>query len=247
MRLNMVFGLFSKEKGLQRTIDRALNKLAQQQDRWGALEALLKDGSDEALYGLCRRFSIVSNKSSEDEAEKAWVESALVGKGEQALPAVRRYLKNHAQLSYALKVLGQIVPRAQVLEVIDELFAAEPPGYARDPERKLDILRYLGEWSGGTDDDMAPRLIPYLKDHAEDVRYFAAEALARVSPELIGDALIAALTNPEEEAGRFKRRLCELIIEKKLPLGDAADRVKGALTGPALQGFSVKNGQLVGR
>jgi len=243
----MVFGLFSKEKGLQRTIDKALNKLSQQPDRWGALEALRKDGSDEALYGLCRRFSVVSNKASEDEAEKAWVEESLIAKGEIALPAVRRYLKNHAQLSYALKVLGQIVSRDQVLEVIDELFAAEPPGYTRDPERKLDILRFLGEWGGGAGDDMAPRLIPYLKDHAEDVRYFAAEALSRLPTALIGDALIAALTNPEEEAGRFKRRLCELIIEKQAPLGDAADRVKAALVGPALQGFSVKAGALVGR
>ncbi len=243
----MVFGLFSKEKGLQRTIDRALNKLAQQADRWGALEALRKDGSDEALYGLCRRFAIVSNKASEDEAEKAWVEETLVAKGEAALPAVRRYLKNHALLSFALKVLGQIVPRDQVLEVVDELFAAEPPGYTRDPERKLDLLRWLGEWNGGAQDDMAPRLVPYLKDHAEDVRYFAAEALTRLPAELYGPALIDALTNPEEEAGRFKRRLCEIIIEKKVALGDAADRVKGALTGPALSGFSVKNGLLAGR
>ncbi len=30
----MVFGLFSKEKGLQRTIARATNKLSQQADRW---------------------------------------------------------------------------------------------------------------------------------------------------------------------------------------------------------------------
>lgn len=243
----MVFGLFSKEKGLQRTIDRAINKLAQQPDRWGALEALRKDGSEDALYGLCRRFSVVSMKASEDEAEKAWVEEVLVGKGEIAFPAVRRYIKNHAQLSYALKVLGQIVPRDKVLEVVDEVLAAEPPGYARDPERKLDLLRWLHEWSGGGEADIAPRLIPYLKDHAEDVRYFAAEGLTRLPGELYGDALIAALTNPEEEAGRFKRRLCEIIIEQKIPLGDAADRVKAALTGPALQGFSVKNGQLTGK
>ena len=243
----MVFGLFSKEKSLQRTIERAINKLAQQPDRWGALEALRKDGSEEALYGLCRRFSVVSMKASEDEAEKAWVEEVLVGKGEVAFAAIRRYLKNNAQRSYALKVLGQIVPRDKVLGVVDELFADEPPGYTRDPEPKLDLLRWLNEWSGAANDDMVPRLSPYLKDHSEDVRYFAAEGLARYSTDLIGAALIEALVNPEEEAGRFKRRLCELIIEKKIPLGDAAERVKGSLTGPALSGFSVKNGALVGK
>jgi HEAT repeat protein len=243
----MVFGLFSKEKALQRVIERAINKLAQQPDRWGALEALRKDGSEEAIYGLCKRFSIVSMKASEDEAEKAWTEETLVAMGPTAFAPIRRYLKQHAQLSYALKVLGQIVPRDKVLEVVDELFDDEPPGYTRDPERKLDLLRFLHEWSGGAHDDMAPRLIPYLKDHAEDVRYAAADGLSRLPGELFGDALIAALTNPEEEAGRFKRRLCEILIEKKVPLGAAADRVKAALTGPALQGFAVKNGQLVAK
>jgi hypothetical protein len=243
----MVFGLFSKDKSLQRTIDKALNKLAQQPDRWSAMEALRKEGTEEALYGLCRRFSIVSNKASEDEQEKQWVEEVLVGKGEAALGAIRKYLKNHAQLSFALKVLGQIVPRDRALGVIDEILASEPPGYARDPERKLDVLRWLHEWSGGTGDDIVPRAAPYLKDHAEDVRYFAAEALLRSDFKLVAPYLIDALTNPEEEAGRLKRRLAEILAEHKAPLGDATDKVKASLHGPALQGFAVKDGAIVAR
>ncbi len=209
------------------------------------MEALRKEGTDEALYGLCRRFSVVSNKSSEDEQEKQWVEEVLVGKGEVALGAIRRYLKNHAQLSFALKVLGQIVPRDKALEVVDELLAAEPPGYARDPERKLDVLRWLHEWSGGSGDDLVPRVAPYLKDHAEDVRYFAAEALLRSDFKLVAPHLIAALINPEEEAGRLKRRLAEILAEHKAPLGDATEAVRGALHGPALQGFVVKDATIV--
>ena len=50
----MVFGLFSKEKSLQRTIERATNKLAQQADRWGALEKLREDGTDEVMRGWLR-------------------------------------------------------------------------------------------------------------------------------------------------------------------------------------------------
>jgi hypothetical protein len=242
----MVFGLFSKEKALQRTIDRATNKLAQQPDRWGAMETLRDNGSSEALYGLCKRFSIVSLKGSEDEQEKAWVAEVLIGKGEVALEAVRRYLKKHAQLSYALKVLGEIVPRDKALEVADELLADEPPGYTRDAERKLDIIKWLGEWSGGVGPDMVGRLAPYLKDHSEDVRYFAAESLARLDQwDEIGPSLIEALINPEEEAGRFKRRLAELLAEHQVPLGDQADKVKAALTGPALSTVAVKDGKII--
>jgi len=74
----MVFGLFSKKTGLQRTIEKATNKLAQQQDRWPALERLRDDGSEEALLGLCKRFGITSLKGVEDEQEKTWVVDTLV-------------------------------------------------------------------------------------------------------------------------------------------------------------------------
>jgi HEAT repeat protein len=246
-RRNMVFGLFSKEKSLQRTIDKATNKLAQQADRWSALENLRKDGSEEALYGLTRRFSIVSQKSSEDEQEKQWVVDALVEKGEVAIGPVRRYLKNHAQLAFALQVLGKIVPKERALEVIDELFESEAPGYTRDPERRLDLIKWLSEWPKATAADVVPRLVPYLKDHSEDVRYFAAEGLARHSMDEAAPRLIEALVNPEEEAGRFKRRLAELLAEHKVPLAGHADAVKGALSGPAMSAFSVKDGKLVQR
>jgi HEAT repeat protein len=241
----MVFGLFSKEKALQRTIEKATNKLAQQPDRWGAMEQLRDNGSEAALYGLCKRWAIVSMKGSEDEQEKNWVVDVMVGKGEGALAPVRRYMKNHAQLSYALKVLGQIVDRDGVLEVIDELLDDEAPGYTRDPERRLDIIKWLGEWSGGAEDDMIPRLAPYLKDHSEDVRYFAADALARIGIDKVSAHLIEALTNPEEEAGRFKRHLADLLAQGGVGLGDAAEKVKAALTGPALQAFVVKDGKIV--
>ena len=242
----MVFGLFSKEKSLQRTIAKATNKLAQQPDRWSAMERLRDEGSEEALYGLCRRFSIVSHKSSEDEQEKSWAVDALVAKGEVAIGPVRRYLKNHAQLAFALQVLGRIVPKERALQVIDELFESEPPGYTRDPERRLDLIKWLGEWSGATADDVFPRLLPYLKDHSEDVRYFAAEALAHRDLPRVAPALLDALVNPEEEAGRFKRLLAEQLAAAKHPLGDRADAAKQVLlASPATSQFTVKDGRVV--
>ena len=240
----MVFGLFSKEKALQRTIEKATNKLAQQPDRWGAMEQLRDNGSAEALHGLCKRWTFVSLKGSEDEQEKNWVVDVLVAKGEAALAPLRRFMKNHAQLSYALKVLGQIVDHEKALEVIDEILESEEPGYTRDPERRLDVIKWVGEWSGGAGEDMIERLAPYLKDHSEDVRYFAAEGLARIGVDKVSSYLIEALINPEEEAGRFKRQLAEILAEGKIALGDKADKVKAALTGPALQGFTVKDGRI---
>lgn len=239
----MVFGLFSKEKSLQRTISRATNKLAQQADRFPALESLVADGSEEALYGLCKRFSITSSKSVEDEQEKAWVVDSLVAKGESALPALRRFIKSAEILSFPLRVLERIADKAKVLEVVDEVLASEPPGYVRHPERRIDLVRWLSEWQGGSSDEIAKRLLPYLADFDENVRFAVIEGLAQHDAPEVHEPLVLALIRPEEESGRIRRRLVEVLAEKKIPLGDHADAVSGVLQGP-LSAFAVDGGVL---
>jgi hypothetical protein len=242
----MVFGLFSKEKSLQRTIDKATNKLAQQADRWGAMERLRDDGSEAALYGLCRRFGITSSRGVEDEQEKNWVVDVLVEKGAMVLPPLRRYMTNAEQLSFPLRVLERIVPPPKVLEVVDELLAREKPGYTRHPERRQDLINWLREWSAISDEDLIGRLVPYLADFDENVRFATIEALATRDPAKYGAHLVAALVRPEEESGRIKLRIAQVLAEKKIPLGDHAEQVAGGLTG-TISSFAVKNGVLVER
>src|SRR5690349_3474529 len=192
----MVFGLFSKEKSLQRTIDKATNKLAQQADRWGAMERLKDDGSEAALYGLCKRFGITSMKGVEDEQEKNWVVETLVGFGVRSLAPVIRYMKSAEQLAFPLKVLERIADRAKVLEVADDLFKSEPPGYVRMPERRIDLLRWVSEWKPITDEELVARLTPYVADFDENSRFAAIDGMTGRDPALIGPPLIAALTRP---------------------------------------------------
>ena len=240
----MVFGLFSKEKTLQRTIDKATNKLAQQQDRWGALEALKKDGSDEALFGLCKRFGITSMKGIEDEQEKDWVVDVLTSRGDGALGPLRRYMKNAEQLAFPLRVLERIAPREKVLEVVDELFKSEPPGYVRMPERRIDLMRWLAEWKPGTDDDVIPRLAPYVADFDENSRFTAIDGLGHKDPVKIAPILITALLRQDEESGRIRRTIVEILEKTKAPLGDKADDVAKVIAGggPLASDFKVAGG-----
>jgi hypothetical protein len=240
----MVFGLFSKEKSLQRTIEKATNKLAQSADRWGAMEKLRDDGSEEALLGLCKRFGITSTKSVEDEQEKSWVVDTLVGVGDVALPALRRYMKGAPNLAFQLKALERIADKPKALAAVDELLALEEPGYTRDPDRRLDIIRWLTEWTPATSDDVVPRIAPYLADFDENVRYAAVDGLAHHDMAQVGPRLVAALVRPEEESGRVKRRLAELIAEHKVSLGEHTAKIPGLLVGP-VAGFRVQGDLLV--
>ncbi len=238
----MVFGLFSKEKALKKTIEKATNKLAQQPDRWGALEKLKDDGTEGALLGLCRRFSITSMKGVEDEAEKLWVVDTLVGKGEAALAPLVHYMKTAEQLAFPLRVLERIASRDKVLEVADQLFASEPPGYVRMPERRIDLLRWFSEWKPATDDEVVARFTPHVTDFDENVRFVAIDGMATRDPAKIAPPLIAALLRPEEESGRIKRTIVEVLEKCQAPLGADAPRVAAVLTSPLGDSFKVDGG-----
>jgi hypothetical protein len=238
----MVFGLFSKEKGLQKTIEKATNKLAQQPDRWAALEKLRDDGTDDALFGLCKRWGVTSYKGVEDEQEKNWVVETLVGFGARSLAPVIRYMKSADQLAFPLKVLERVADRTKVLEVADQLIASEPPGYVRMPERRIDLIRWLTEWKPITDDELVARITPYVADFDENSRFAAIDGMSGRDPAKIGPPLIAALIRPEEESGRIKRTIVEVLEKSKAPLGDQAGAVAAALTGPLAEDFKVEKG-----
>lgn len=240
----MVFGLFSKERSLQKTIEKATNKLAQQPDRWAALEKLRDDGSEEALFGLCKRFGVTSMKGVEDEQEKNWVVDVLVQKGGSALAPLRRYMKSANQLSFPLRVLERIADHDKVLEVADELFASEPPGYARFPERRIDLLKWFTEWKDATEDEVISRVVPYLTDFDENVRFTAIDGLSTRDPKKIAGPLIDALVRPEEESGRIRRTIVEVLERTKAPLGERAKDVAAMLTGPLGDEYTV-DGELV--
>jgi hypothetical protein len=238
----MVFGLFSKEKSLEKTIAKATNKLSQQVDRWAALEKLKETGTEEALLGLCKRFGITSMKGVEDETEKNWVVDTLVAVGPAALPPLVRYMGKAEQLAFPLRVLERIAAPEKVLEVADALFASEPPGYVRIPERRIDLIRWFSEWKPATDDQVVTRLSPYVGDFDENSRFAAIDGMAGRDPAKIGPPLIAALIRPEEESGRIKRTIVEVLEKSQAPLGEHADAVAAVLTGPLADDFKVEKG-----
>lgn len=244
-----LFDLFSKEaraKGaLERAIAKVTNKFAQSPDRFAAMEKLRDDGSDEALYGLCRRFSFKYDKTIEDEQEKEWALHALVGKGEAAIPAVRRYLKEAESISWAFKVLEGIAGPEQLLPIIDEVVAREEPGYTRDPGRKLELLTVLGEWHGAPKAEVARRIVPYLADFDQNVRFQAIEALSHQADEAVGKAaLLDAMLRPEEEARRIKMRAAEVLAAEGWTVTERKEQV-AALLENDLRDFGMHHDKLV--
>lgn len=263
----MVFGLFSKERALQKTIEKATNKLAQQQDRWGALERLREEGSEEALFGLTKRWGVTSLKGVEDEVEKNWVVDVLVERGnaypaavdgqtteqrdagrkenqERVTAALVRFIKSSTELSlsYPLRVLEKVADHDKVIPIVDDIFKSEPPGYARFPDRRIDLIKWFSEWTGASEDEVIPRVTPYLKDFDENVRFTAIDGLSHHSTDKIAALLIEAILRPEEESGRIRRTIVEVLERKKVPLGARAQEVAALLKGPLAEDFKIEAG-----
>jgi hypothetical protein len=246
-----IFDLLSKEgrarSALDSAIKKTMNKFVQSQDRYAAMEKLRDIGTDEALYGLCRRFGYNYDKTIEDEQEKQWVQDTLVGLGEQALPPVRRWILQGETVSSAFSVLEQIAPPEKVLEVVDQLIEREEPGYTRHPQKKIQLLSWLGEWKGAAPAEAARRIAPYLKDFDETVRFTAVEAMAHANPDEASSRapLYEALLRPEEESRRVLVRVAEVLAERGWRADEAQLPRLAELAGAKLPEFSVDKDRLV--
>jgi hypothetical protein len=78
------------------------------------------------------------------------------------------------------------------------------------------------------------------------VRVSAVDGIAAADIALTGPTLLTAFLRPEEESGRFRRRVAEVLAAQKFPLGDKAAAVSAHLVGP-VAGFAVDGGVLVQR
>jgi hypothetical protein len=235
-----LFDIFSKQKrearALTGNIQRTLNKYSQSGDRYRAMEALATDGSDEATYGLMRRFGMMYDKSIEDEQEKEWVFDTLVSKGESSLPAVKRYLISADSVSWPLRVLQKIAPSKDTeLEIIAEVLARHEPGYERDPTKKIQLIRHLGLMKHPK---ATALVLPYLSDMDEGVRFATIEALlALKNEEAARDKLLELFVSDSEESLRLRIRIADGFVDlgwlvyghrggvqQKLPDGFQLDR-----------------------
>jgi hypothetical protein len=205
------------ERARASNIKGAVNKWAQSGDRLRNLQALRDDGSEEALYGLLRRFGMMYDKTIEDEQEKEWVFEVLVEKGIAVLPSLKRYLLTAESISWPLRLLDKVADREVELAAIRDILERHEPGYERDPTKKIQLLNHL---AGLKDKRVPPLAAPYLADMDEGVRYAAVETLVRQADKEAANvdagsatALLDQLTKAEEDSLRIRLRIAEGFAE----------------------------------
>jgi hypothetical protein len=204
--LRDLFGGGTAKSKIDKHVKVITNPYTQSADRYASMEKLLADGSDEALVGLMKRFTSVATKSIEDEEEKGWVYRQLSGLGAKVLPALKQFCLESENVAWALRILEDVANEEQEWEVLDAMLERHPPEYARDPKTKLQILTHVAEID---DPHVVEKLLEYLEDPDEGVRYFAVEQLIDIADERAKAPLIARLGNKQEDSIRLRTRLLD--------------------------------------
>ncbi len=233
---------FSKEGRQGRHIARwtkvVSNPKAAGEDRWAAMLELAKDGTIEALSGLLLRYIYTSEVGTRsrvtDEQEKTLIYDLMTEIGEPALPALRPFLLNELgppgqpkhSISYGLRILEKISPDHETTwSVINDIIEANEPGYERDPNRKLELLTFLGEWE--KDERVSEAILGYLEDADEGVRFQTAQALLRQGHESCKEPLLRLLQEDDESYQMRNRILSGFVangwVEEALPFLDDLD------------------------
>lgn len=194
----------SKNK-LEKSIKAVQNQYGQSVDRYYAMEQLLEIGNVPAIAGLMRRFTMNASKSIEDEEEKGWLYRRLLGLPKDVvLPAAKEFCLGADNIAWVLRVVEELASEQQEWDILDALLAQHPPGYERDPSKKLQLLTHLQE----IDDPRVPGILTgYLDDPDEGVRFFAVEALLDIADPKSLEPLVKRLAHPDEDSLRLRARI----------------------------------------
>lgn len=246
---------FDKDKRqqvkLEKAIARLTNPYMQGQERMRGADILLEIGSEEAICGLLKRFTIRASNGVVDEEEKEQIYGMIIGLGERAIPPLKKFLLREDQTYHALRALSELLPVDEVVQVIEDSLKTFGTDYMRNPERKLHLIQHLAEASHPR---AAEVLVPFLEDHDENVRFQTVNALKEQGSEQARVPLLERLCNDEEESLRLRKRIIEVLhemgwevkgfrkrVEERLPKGYVVDRSglikeRGAKIEPALTG-----------
>jgi hypothetical protein len=218
-------------------------KFGQGEDRFRAVNFFKEMGGLEGHLGLLERFMINAEPSIKDEEEKQEVFNILVGFGSEVVPAIETYLNRKdaatVPITWPLKVLDAITEPAEVVGVIIRALERMGTSYTREPERKVLLVSQLAEYD---DPRVVKELLPFLRDHSDEVQLEALNTLTRKGDENAREAMLELLVDPESPL-RLRASIADSLqklgltvkgyrkkVEEALPEGmhvDRSGRIKG--------------------
>lgn len=220
-------GAEREKKQRDRLIQKLNHRNSLHDDRTAAIEALTRDGSHDAIFGLLRRFDWTTDKQADDRTEKDYVCQVLEDELKDGAPeAIRRFILESENVAFPIQVYFHVRPEDEVVGAVLEALAQEVRRDSFKPDKKVRLLDSL---RGHPDPRIAAEVGPLLEDFDEPVRYGAVEVLLEQEGEGIRERLLEAMLRPEEESQRIRSRILRGFAERGWTVGERRDAVRGVL------------------
>lgn len=188
------------------------NKMALREDRQAALE-FFQDGTDleTTIPALLARFEYSLEHGINDTREKELAMKGIVHFGKEAIPLIKEHLQNTHRIAWPLKILEKICD--QESEIVDVLLSALNFGDVvfdqAIVDKNYDLLCHL---SGHKRAGLSAKVIHFIKDADERVRFAAAEVLAAQDDQSVASSLEPFLFDDSSENRRIRKSVMDAFI-----------------------------------
>lgn len=184
-------------------------RYAQPEARAAAAERLLDIGTPEAIYQLARRFTITSGNLQQDDQEKRWVRDLLIELGPKAVEPLKRYLRGHDQVTWAMEALRALVPESELAALLFSILGDGDPVTIRGPKAVQIVDFVAGLEVPGVSDGV----VSCLGSADDTVRLAAVRALGQQADPASRAPLLRAMVSDEEDSLRVRIGIAGLLAD----------------------------------
>lgn len=202
-----------------------------------ALEGLRDLGTPEAISALLQRFTVRTEPGITDAEEKEYTLEMLRSFGDRAVEPVIEFLeRSDSGVSWGVRCLQSLVDHDALVDSICGLLERLSTQYARDPDKKVTLLKLLAEYE---EERVAKTASLFLDDPSDDVRMAALSTIvARKASDLAPQVTECLLT---AESPRVRSACAEALVELGASVGEKTEEVRAVLP----EGFQLdKSGAL---
>lgn len=210
MAIKDFFSAEGREAGrIRRATKTLLERYAQHDARMEAVDRLRSIGTEEAIYGLSRRFSATSENLGTDQEEKKYIRDLLVAEGDKSVGPLKRYIKGHDKITWAIDALQALIPLEQLIPFLNDILQGGDPVIIRG-DKAVQIITAMANFDEPT---VVPAVVACLEADDDTVRFTAIECLETYADDTARVPFLERLTNPEEDSQRVRTRIAQALMK----------------------------------
>lgn len=227
-----IFDLFGGGSGPEKALKlkpKVTQKYGDPTSRQKAIQQLGEMKFPEAVTVLLARFTVTVEPLTTDADEKEHVFELIKGFGQDAVAPIKDFLRKSEQaISWALRLLGELLPEPEAIGIVVDTLQHISNQYTRDPEKKVVLLHFV---TGKQEPRIAPAVLPFLEDMADDVKIAALKALGPLKHEEAREPILRLLT-ADDTGRRVQTAALAALHESGFRVQDFREKVESVLVEP---------------